>query len=141
MTERNEIPGDGEAAESGPAPWWRRMLARRSWEDVAPFAHVIAFVAWLGVILLVAVARVRPWNEWSSWRRWLRADRRGWEMLIPGLLLGLSALAVVRAHTLWERGDGWSPRVVGLMLVGTAAGAGGVLWGLYTLGLRPFAVV
>jgi hypothetical protein len=70
----------------------------------------------------------------------LRADRRGWEILIPGLLMGLAVYVFVQAQRMWERGEGWSPRLVGLLLIGTGAGVGGVFWGLFTLGLRPFAV-
>jgi len=44
----------------------------------------------------------------------------------------------IRAHDRWSD-EGWSPEVVGMVLVGTGAAFGGVLWGLYCLGLRPFA--
>jgi hypothetical protein len=96
------------------------------------------FVAWLVAVVGVALVRVRPWNEWSAWRSWLGETRREWEIFAPGVLLALAVYGVDQAQRLWKADGGWSPRVVGVMLAVAAAGAGGILWGLYTLGLRPF---
>jgi hypothetical protein len=139
VDDHTETDGTEQAEPKGRRDW-HQAFRRRTWDEIAPVAHLWAFGAWLAAIVLVAVARVRPWNEWRSWRRWLRADSRGWEILIPGLLLGLAAFTFVRAQELWQRGEGWSPRLVGLVAIGLGSGVGGVLWGLYTLGLRPFGV-
>jgi hypothetical protein len=127
---------DGWAARTGRGI--ARLRVRPSWAGLRPSAPFLAFAAWFAVAALVALVRVRPWNEWRSWRRWLRADERGWELLLPGVLLGVAVLGFTRAHDRWE-GEGWSPEVVGLVLGAAAAGAAGAAWGLYTLGLRPFA--
>ncbi len=118
-----------EQQERHPGYWWDRFSER------APYGIL---AGWFGAIALVAMARVRPWNEWESWRRWFSAGRRGWELLMPGLLLAAAMAAFVWAQPLWKRDEGWSPRVAGLVLLGVAAGAAGATWGLYTLGIRPF---
>ncbi len=118
-----------EQQERHPGYWWDRFTR------YAPYG---VMAGWLGAIALVAMARIRPWNEWESWRRWFSAGRRGWELLMPGLLLAAAVTAFVWAQPLWKRDKGWSPRVVGLALLGVAAGATGAVWGLYTLGIRPF---
>ena len=142
--EGGDVPGgsgsprgeDGSASRAGRG--LARFRVRPSWAGLRRSAPFLVFAAWLAATALVAMVRVRPWNEWRSWRRWLRADERGWELLIPGVLLGLAALGFTRAHDRWT-GEGWSPEVVGLVLGAAAAGAAGAAWGLYTLGLRPFA--
>ena len=91
-----------------------------------------------GLVLLVALARVDPWNKSKSWRKWLRADERGWELLIPGILLAASTFLFIKAHDRWQD-EGWSPEVVAMVLLASGAAIGGVLWGLFCLGLRPFA--
>jgi len=127
-----------ESAESaGEESGLRRFRLRRSWAELRPAASTFVFASWMAAVLLVAVARVDPWNEWKSWRRWLRADERGWELVIPGLLTAGATWIYLRAHDRWSD-EGWSPEVVGMVLLGTGAAFGGIFWGLHVLGLRPF---
>jgi hypothetical protein len=128
VTEETQTEAD-IPQERRPGAWWDRFA------HYGPYA---ALAGWFGAIALVAMARIRPWNEWASWRRWFSAGRRGWELIIPGLLLAAAVTAFVWAQPLWKEDDGWSPRVLGLVLLGVAVGAGGAVWGLYTLGIRPF---
>ena len=125
-------PDGGEARR----PRHRRL--RPEWTRLRRFAPWLAFGGWAAAVLIVALARVSPWNRGRAWRRWRRRDERGWEVLIPGLLLAAAAYAVTRAHDRWGR-EGWSPEVVAMVVAGLAAGLGGVLWGLFCLDLRPFA--
>lgn len=125
----------GGAGEPRPR-WYRRIDL--SWARLRRVSPWLALGGWAVVVLVVALARVSPWDRWRSWRRWLRDDRRGWELAIPGLLLAAAVYAVTRAHDRW-RAEGWSPEVAGLMVAGVLAGAGGVFWGLFCLDLRPFA--
>ena len=115
----------------------RRFRLRWTWDENRTTAPVTVFILWLGVVLVVALARVDPWNETESWRKWLRADERGWELLIPGLLMGSAVFTFTRAHDRWAK-EGWSPEALGMVLVGSVAGVGGLVWGLYALGMRPF---
>jgi len=128
---------DGHTGADGQAGSPRFRL-RREWSEIRLSAPGLAVAFWAFAVALVAFARVDPWNEWKSWRKWLRADERGWELLIPGLLGMGATWFFIRAHDRWSD-EGWSPEVVGMVLVGTGAAFGGVLWGLYCLGLRPFA--
>jgi len=115
----------------------RRFQLQWTWAEIRSTAPVVVFILWLGVALVVALARVDPWNQSKSWRKWFRADRRGWELLIPGLLLALAVFVYTKAHDRWSE-EGWSPETLGMVLIGSVAGVGGLLWGLYSLGLRPF---
>ena len=115
----------------------RRFRLRWTWAEIRGTAPVTMFMLWLGAVLVVALARVHPWNESKSWGKWLRADQRGWEILIPGLLLALAVFTFTRAHDRWSD-EGWSPETLGMVLIGTVTGAGGLVWGLYALGMRPF---
>lgn len=118
-------------------PGGRRFRFRRTWAELRGGAPVAVFALWSAAVLLVAVVRVDPWNKSKSWTKWLRADERGWELLIPGLLGALSAWWIVRAHDRWTD-EGWSPEVVAMVLLGTGAAFGAILWGLHVLTLRPF---
>ena len=115
-----------------------RPRLRLRWAEVRSLAPSLVFVSWVALVILVAAVRVDPWNKWNSWRRWLRADERGWELLIPGILMALAAWLFVRSHDRWAD-EGWSPEVVAMVLLATGAATGGILWGLFCLGLRPFA--
>ena len=122
--------------EPGASPPLRERL---TWAALRPHAPWLVFLGWGFVVLLVAVARIDPWNKARAWRRWFRQDQRGWELLIPGLLLGLAAWIVVQAHDRWSD-EGWSPEVVAMLAVGLGSLIGAALWGLHALDLRPFSV-
>ncbi|MBU1494426.1 MAG: hypothetical protein KJ956_10710 [Actinobacteria bacterium] len=117
----------------------RRFRLRRTWSEVRGWAPALVFLGWVAAVLLVAVARIDPWNKGRVWRKWLRADERGWEALIPGLLGAGAAWLVIRAHDRWSD-EGWSPEVLAMVLLAAGAAFGGILWGLHVLELRPFAV-
>lgn len=138
MNQSSETPIDTEASEPAGEASRRRFRPSWSWEELAPVAHLLTFLGWLAFVLFVAMVRVRPWNEWESWRRWLRAGERGWEILAPGILLGVAVFVFVRAQALWRSDPRWSPGLVGLVILGVGAGVAGVFWGLFTLDLRPF---
>ncbi len=135
MTETPTNESDVEPVEDEESR--RRFRLRWTWADIRAIAPVMMFILWLGAALVVALARVDPWNESKSWRKWLGADQRGWEILIPGLLLAFAVFAYTRAHDRWSE-EGWSPETLGMVLIGSVAGVGGLLWGLYALGMRPF---
>ena len=116
-----------------------RFRLRRSWPELRPHAPWLVFAGWVVAVLVVAVARIDPWNKGSSWRKWFRADERGWELFAPGLLAAGTVWLVTTAHRRWAD-EGWSPEVVAMVAAAVGAGIGAVLWGAHALELRPFAV-